>query len=127
MSSVSSTGFILPVGNASEEADLEQRRQVDRRAEGADVAVVLDRFFARSDASLEQLVTDVGEMDVPIDRNDHIAAAALRADGRRVRETGRWLVRHSTNRQGALVGLARHVVPELPLTQFPVAEADDSE
>lgn len=43
---------------------------------------------------------------MPIHRNEHIAAAALRADRQRVRQTGRWLVRHSTDRCAATVGLA---------------------
>jgi hypothetical protein len=38
--------------------------------------------------------------------NEHIIAAAMRADRPRVRQTGRWLVRHSTDRCSATVGLA---------------------
>lgn len=47
--------------------------------------------------------------DIPPDsRADRecIAAAALRADRQRVQHTGRWLVRHSTDRCSATVGLA---------------------
>jgi len=36
----------------------------------------------------------------------HIAAAALRADLRRVQQAGRWLVRHGPDRCSALIGLA---------------------
>jgi hypothetical protein len=43
---------------------------------------------------------------IPIHPNEHIAAAAERADRERVRETGRWLVRHTTDRCSATVGLA---------------------
>ena len=43
---------------------------------------------------------------VPIQRNEHIAAAALRADRSRVQLAGRWLVRHSPDRCSAVVGLA---------------------
>lgn len=46
------------------------------------------------------------EIDVPAHRNDHVVAAALRADPERVQETGRRLVRHSPERCSALVGLA---------------------
>ena len=45
-------------------------------------------------------------MYVPIHRNEHITAAALRANRRRVQQTGRWLVRHSADRCSAAVGLA---------------------
>lgn len=43
---------------------------------------------------------------MPIHRSEHIAAAALRVDRQRVQQTGRWLVRHSTDRCAATVGLA---------------------
>ncbi|MEU4404769.1 hypothetical protein AB0F88_09605 [Streptosporangium sp. NPDC023963] len=43
---------------------------------------------------------------IPIHHNEHIAAAALRADKRRVQRAGRWLVRHSGDRCSATVGLA---------------------
>jgi hypothetical protein len=46
------------------------------------------------------------DVDVPIHHSEHIAAAALRADRRQVRQTGRWLVRHSTDRCAVTVGLA---------------------
>jgi hypothetical protein len=35
-------------------------------------------------------------VDVPIHHNEHIAAAASRADRKRVRQAGRWLARHCT-------------------------------
>jgi hypothetical protein len=43
---------------------------------------------------------------IPIHPNEHITAAAERADKERVRETGRWLVRHATDRCSVTVGLA---------------------
>jgi hypothetical protein len=46
------------------------------------------------------------DVHVPIQRNEHIAAAALRADRSRVQLAGRWLVRHSPDRCSAVVGLA---------------------
>ena len=67
---------------------------------------MLDRYFASPAASRAQLMTDLHQVDVPVHRNEHIVAAALRADRHRVRETGHWLVRHSTTRNAALVGLA---------------------
>nr|MDT0659119.1 hypothetical protein [Micromonospora sp. DSM 115978] len=80
--------------------------QKDRRLDGADVAAILDAYFGRTDATPSELADGFHDVDVPIHRNDHIAAAALRADREQVRRTGRWLVRHSTDRCSATVGLA---------------------
>ncbi|HWS34924.1 MAG TPA: hypothetical protein VN408_19565 [Actinoplanes sp.] len=82
------------------------RSPKDQRLAGADVAAILDRHFSRDDAPASDLADAFRDVDVPIHRNDHIAAAALRADRERVRRTGRWLVRHSTDRNAAAVGLA---------------------
>ncbi|WP_239313815.1 hypothetical protein [Plantactinospora mayteni] len=82
------------------------RRARDRRLDGADVAVILDRHFSQPDALASELVDAFRDADVPIHRNDHIVVAALRADRQRVRQTGRWLVRHSADRNAATVGLA---------------------
>ena len=82
------------------------RPPTDRRLHGAAAAEVLDRYFANAAASRDQLMTDLRQVYVPVHRNEHIVAAALRADRHRVRETGHWLVRHSTTRNAALVGLA---------------------
>ncbi|RVX38888.1 hypothetical protein EDD27_1216 [Nonomuraea polychroma] len=78
----------------------------DRRLEGMDVAVVLDAHFARADAAPAELADAFHGLYIPIHHNEHIAAAALRADLRRVRRTGRWLVRHGTDRCAVTVGLA---------------------
>ncbi|MFI7678896.1 hypothetical protein [Actinophytocola sp. NPDC049390] len=43
---------------------------------------------------------------MPIHPNDHITAAALRAEKKRVRATGRWLVRHGTDQCAVTMGLA---------------------
>ncbi|CCH16959.1 hypothetical protein [Micromonospora lupini] len=82
------------------------RRARDRRLYGADVAVILDRHFNEPDAQASELVDAFRDVYVPIHRNDHILAAALRADRQRMRQTGRWLVRHSNDRNAATVGLA---------------------
>ncbi|MFI5893767.1 hypothetical protein ACIA5D_27060 [Actinoplanes sp. NPDC051513] len=82
------------------------RRVRDQRLYGADAAVILDSHFSRPDAQASELVDALRDVYVPIHRNDHIVAAALRADRQRVRQTGRWLVRHSTDRNAATVGLA---------------------
>jgi hypothetical protein len=82
------------------------RTRDDVRFRGADVAAVLDRHFGDADAPASELADAFHDVDVLIQENDHIAAAALRADRRRVQHTGRWLVRHSTDRCSALVGLA---------------------
>ncbi len=78
----------------------------DRRLDGADAAAILDLHFGRADAAPSELADAFGDVDVPIHPNEHITAAALRADRQRVRQTGRWLVRHSTDRCSATVGLA---------------------
>ncbi|WP_106401687.1 hypothetical protein [Actinocorallia populi] len=80
--------------------------QDDRRRQGAGAAAVLDAFFARPDATPDELVGAFRDVDVPIHSNEHIAAAALRADLARVQETGRWLVRHSPDQDSVLIGLA---------------------
>ncbi|MFG1837353.1 hypothetical protein ACGFH8_02810 [Micromonospora sp. NPDC049175] len=82
------------------------RRARDRRLYGADVAVILDRHFNEPDAQASELVDAFREVYVPIHRNDHIVAAALRADRQLMRQTGRWLVRRSNDRNAAAVGLA---------------------
>ncbi|MFI5490344.1 hypothetical protein [Micromonospora echinaurantiaca] len=78
----------------------------NRRLEGADVAAILDLHFGKADAPPCELADAFHDVDVPIHHNEHIAAAALRADRQRVRQTGRWLVRHTTDRCSATVGLA---------------------
>ncbi|WP_406063081.1 hypothetical protein [Micromonospora sp. NBC_00860] len=82
------------------------RRVRDRRLYGADVAVILDKHFSQPDAQASELVDAFRDAYVPIHRNDHIVAAALRADRQRMQQTGRWLVRHSNERNAATVGLA---------------------
>jgi hypothetical protein len=62
--------------------------------------------FGKADAPPSELADAFHDVDVPIHHNEHIAAAALRADRQRVQQTGRWLVRHSTDRCSATVGLA---------------------
>jgi hypothetical protein len=80
--------------------------ETDPRLEGAVVADILQAHFGTADAPPEDLAGAFHDVRVPIHHNDHIAAAALRADRQRVRQTGRWLVRHSTDRCAATVGLA---------------------
>ncbi|MFD6735946.1 hypothetical protein ACFWDZ_33150, partial [Micromonospora aurantiaca] len=78
----------------------------DQRLRGVDVAAILDMHFGKADAPPSELADAFCQADVPIHDNEHIAAAALRADRQRVRQTGRWLVRHSPDRCSATVGLA---------------------
>ncbi|GAB3435784.1 hypothetical protein [Actinophytocola sediminis] len=78
--------------------------RTDSRLSGVAVADLLNRYFANPDARPSELAFD--DVDVPIHHNEHIASAALRADRQRVRHTGRWLVRHGTDRRSATVGLA---------------------
>lgn len=96
-------------------------RAQDSRTAGADAAAVLDEFFAADDASPERLASVFSGLQIPIHRNDHITAAALRADRAHVRRTGRWLVRHSDDRGAAIVGLGLlatdHDDRDIPLIQ----------
>ncbi|MGW1965033.1 hypothetical protein ACWCPD_32880 [Streptomyces sp. NPDC001935] len=77
----------------------------DRRRIGLDVASVLDAHLA-STADPDSLAEAFHELYVPIQENEHIAAAARRADRDRVLRTGRWLLRHGTDRCAVTVGLA---------------------
>ncbi|MBK3563501.1 hypothetical protein [Streptomyces sp. MBT62] len=78
----------------------------DQYAVGKDAALVLDAHFARSSARPAELADAFHHVHIPIHQNEHIAAAAERADRKRVRRTGRWLVRHGTDRCSVTVGLA---------------------
>ncbi|MFG1914637.1 hypothetical protein [Micromonospora sp. NPDC048898] len=82
------------------------RQPEDPRRRGIEVAAVLDAHFADPSAVPGDLAWAFHDLDVPIHPNEHIAAAACRVDAERVRETGRWLVRHATDRCAATVGLA---------------------
>ncbi|MFG1807846.1 hypothetical protein [Streptomyces sp. NPDC049040] len=78
----------------------------DRRAAGKDAALILDTHFASPTAPPSKLADAFHDIYIPIHPNEHITAAAERADTERVRETGRWLVRHAADRCSAAVGLA---------------------
>ncbi|WP_331733561.1 hypothetical protein OG948_59855 (plasmid) [Embleya sp. NBC_00888] len=78
----------------------------DRHAAGKEAALVLDAYFARTAAQPGELVGAFHDVYVPIHPNAHITAAAEGADRRRVHDTGRWLVRHGTDRDSVTVGLA---------------------
>jgi hypothetical protein len=96
---------VLP-RNGEPYPDAERHRARPSARRPRDVAAILDRHFGQPDAQASDLVDAFHDVDVPIHRNDRIAAAALRADRQRMRQTGRWLVRHSTDRNAATVGLA---------------------
>ncbi|MDI2128650.1 hypothetical protein [Yinghuangia seranimata] len=78
----------------------------DRHTVGKDAALVLDAHFARTSALPGELVGAFNDVYAPIYPNARIAAAAERAERRRVHETGRWLVRYGTDRDSVTVGLA---------------------
>jgi hypothetical protein len=78
----------------------------DRRRHGMEAAAILDAYFASPGAQPGELAWTFHGAYVPIHHNEHIAAAALRADRRRVQQAGRWLVRHSPDRCSAVIGLA---------------------
>ncbi len=82
------------------------RSPKDYRAVGIEAAAVLDAHFTRPGTQPRELEDAFHEIFVPIHRNEHIIAAAWRADAQRVRETGRWLVQHSRDRCSAIIGLA---------------------
>jgi hypothetical protein len=81
-------------------------RSDGQRRQGVSAAAILDEFFARPDAMPDELVWAFHDVDVPIHHNEHITAAALRADREKVQKTGRWLVRHSTDQCSTVIGLA---------------------
>ncbi|MER5792372.1 hypothetical protein [Streptomyces sp. NPDC001980] len=78
----------------------------DRHSAGKDVALILSTHFATASALPSELADAFHDVYIPIHRNEHIAAAAERADRERCRQTGRWLVRHGTDRCSVTVGLA---------------------
>ncbi|MFF9207800.1 MULTISPECIES: hypothetical protein [unclassified Streptomyces] len=78
----------------------------DRSLAGKDVARILDAHFARPAAPSSALADAFHDVHVPIHPNENIAEAARRADPERARSTGRWLVRHGTDRCAVTVGLA---------------------
>ncbi|MER5892741.1 hypothetical protein [Streptomyces sp. NPDC001876] len=93
----------------------------DRHSAGKDVALILDRHFARASALPGELADAFHDVHVPFHHNERIAAAAERAAGDRVRRTGRWLVRYGTDRCAVTVGLALlaavGTVDDIPLIQ----------
>ncbi|MGH3190867.1 MAG: hypothetical protein ACRDOL_27115 [Streptosporangiaceae bacterium] len=95
-----------PYPDAQLHAGARPRSPKDRRRQGIEAAAVLDRHFAQPGAQPSDLADAFHDVFVPIHHNEHITAAARRADRQRVRETGSWLVRHSTDRCSATVGLA---------------------
>ncbi|MBY8872911.1 hypothetical protein K7640_13825 [Micromonospora sp. PLK6-60] len=88
---------------------------------GSDVAAALDAHFADPTATPAELAEAVLDLGVPIHHNPHIAAAALRGKRKRVRRTGRWLVRHGTRLDAVVLGLALlaedHDDRDIPLIQ----------
>ncbi|MEN3611364.1 hypothetical protein AAH979_17615 [Plantactinospora sp. ZYX-F-223] len=82
------------------------REPEDRRLIGADVATLLDAYFADPVSTPDELVDAFHDLYPPSCGNEHVTAAALRADRQRVQETGRWLVEHSTDRCSVAIGLA---------------------
>lgn len=78
----------------------------DRRRHGMQAAAILDAYFARAGAQPSELAWSFHDVYVPIHHNEHIAAAALRADLHRAQQAGRWLIRHGPDRCSALIGLA---------------------
>lgn len=78
----------------------------DRSLIGEDVARVLDAHFARAAAEPHELAFSFHKLCLPYRRNEHIAAAAHRADPDRVLRTARWLVRNAIDSCAVTVGLA---------------------
>ncbi|MDP9868922.1 MULTISPECIES: hypothetical protein [Streptosporangium] len=101
---LSNDGKPYPVSDAHRRRVRES--QDDRRRQGAGAAMILDAFFTRPDAAPRDLTWAFHDVDVPIHFNEHITAAALRADLEGVQETGRWLVRNSSDECSTIIGLA---------------------
>lgn len=83
----------------------EPNRPRDPDRIGAGVAAVLDRYFGDPRAHPRRLVGRFHGIHVPIRPDARITGAALRA-GERAGEAGRWLVRHGTETDDVVVGLA---------------------
>lgn len=85
-------------------------------------AFILDAHFARPTGFPSELADAFHDVHIPIHPNEHIAAAAEGADKERVRETGRWLVRHAADRCSVTVGIALiaavGAVDDIPLIQI---------
>jgi hypothetical protein len=98
----------LPAGGRPFPDDQRPRTEIgrDARRVGADVAAILDAHFASPAAAPRALVGAFDKVYVPGATNEHVAAAALRAGRKRVRRTGRWLVRFGVDRREVAVGLA---------------------
>lgn len=79
---------------------------LDRHLIGIEPASVLNAYFARPPAHPRELADAFHGLYIPYHRNEHLSAAALRADGDLARRTARWLVRHGTDRCAVAVGLA---------------------
>jgi hypothetical protein len=89
--------------------DLLHRRpdpKEDPRRRGVAAARLLDSYFGRPSATPADLATACHDVAVPCHPNDHITAAALRADADLVHATGRRLVRHGTDQCAVAMGLA---------------------
>ncbi|MER8186207.1 hypothetical protein [Kitasatospora sp. NPDC094015] len=81
-------------------------RPADRHSVGKAAALILEAHFAQVSALPRELAGAFHDVHIPIHSNKHITAVAERADRERVRRTGRWLVRHGTDRCSVTVGLA---------------------
>ncbi|WP_018686218.1 hypothetical protein [Actinokineospora enzanensis] len=94
----------------------------DKTLVGADVARVLREYFADPGAGPDSLHDAFHGLLIPIYPNENITAVAEQADPELVRATGRWLVRHGTDRCPATVGLAllavAGTVDDIPLIQI---------
>ncbi|MEU4685909.1 hypothetical protein [Streptomyces xinghaiensis] len=77
----------------------------DRERVGAEVAAILDEHFTDPHSVPGQLIGRFHGVHVPIHPTPRISEAALRA-GARAREAGRRLVRHGTDTDDVVVGLA---------------------
>ena len=78
----------------------------DPRRSGARAAALLDTYFGQQAPHPADLAALSEHTGAPGHPNEHVTAAALRADRDRVHATGRWLARHGTHPSAVAMGMA---------------------
>ncbi|MFG2333485.1 hypothetical protein ACGFMM_28200 [Streptomyces sp. NPDC048604] len=95
-------GGVLPRGLGRLRAGLPR----DHTRAGVDAAAVLDMYFDHPRIPPRALARRLAGLPAEYRHNEHISRAAREAPAARVRETGRWLIRHGTDAGSVCIGLA---------------------